>query len=516
MNCQKKHGLSFWICSTSGSAAMILVCLTVLLGRKSLFLASRKTSDQPAWSSGDASLSHQFLQTLFLHCLLFILDDCAEQVQVNCFGFSRGHCVLEVASIIQNILSKCNLWKLRALMAEGDVVAAFDHMKQSDVSASLGNHRVHPRITANVLCEMQGVNATVRLQDVEVKHVEMSKSGRQGGVKTPSLWNYLIDDSLREVDQYVLDVCFTFELDDMRIPLLVWADNIWVITTRLDLSCRIMCLIIEALAEKGLFWKPDSLKHISFIALQNRDFVWDHNECTFTSRAVTKMLVLGIMIDQKATAQIMVEHRMRQADKHFAGKKRRLCKQNDVTLHDRVDCFYRTTVRCLLWGAGLWVLTKGLLLQLRVWENEKLRSMLNKKRKSDDTYVSWVQWCSHFMDRLLCKWEISRLCELCIREVYCCVGILVRSIGFGGKQSVIRKALDWRSLAWCASAQEIGLVIDSRNQGGWRTAHSGHAACWEDILVRKFGSDWKNVAADSKSCSKSRDDFVDFVFWDFN
>ena len=102
-----------------------------------------------------------------------------------------------------------------------------------------------------------------------------------------------------------------------------------------------------------------------------------HNRQQWTRQGrVSSMIALGICIDEAATTEAALHHRLGQALRHRFDN-----------LRLRLRRFEESVLATLLWGAGGWTLNSSLVQTLTSFQLNCVKRMLNRRRRPDENYV---------------------------------------------------------------------------------------------------------------------------------
>ena len=112
-----------------------------------------------------------------------------------------------------------------------------------------------------------------------------------------------------------------------------------------------------------------------------------HNRQQWTRQGrVSSMIALGICIDEAATTEAALHHRLGQALRHWFDKSAQLTRRG-VPLRLRLRRFEESVLATLLWGAGGWTLNSSLVQTLTSFQLNCVKRMLNRRRRPDENYV---------------------------------------------------------------------------------------------------------------------------------
>ena len=125
----------------------------------------------------------------------------------------------------------------------------------------------------------------------------------------------------------------------VQVDVLVWADNIIVCSQDVGKLKDMMAAITRAFYRQGMFWKPKSWKHVCSNSLAGKELSWTFNGEHFFSEELPAMEMLGVMLDNSASTDTMLSHRMQAADRHFASKLHVFKQQHAVHRRVLVETF---------------------------------------------------------------------------------------------------------------------------------------------------------------------------------
>ena len=158
-----------------------------------------------------------------------------------------------------------------------------------------------------------------------------------------------------------------------RFPLLVWADNFFVVCSDQEELGRRLDELTMAIAGLGLSWSTDSLELLPGLAAS------DAPPLRLAStgqefRTVESLRVLGVKLDESGSTRTMVEHRLGEANKVWHRVRHLLCERH-IPASLRVRRFYETVVASASFGAGLWAPTATVHRLLESQDMRWLRAM---------------------------------------------------------------------------------------------------------------------------------------------
>ena len=149
---------------------------------------------------------------------------------------------------------------------------------------------------------------------------------------------------------------------DVLVTHAIWADNLFVIGSSKQMVAEMLAMAGMAMHPWGLVWKSSSLSCLANAPAEREDGrqslivpTVSPDQPSLTCPVVKEMIVLGVCLDREGSSQCSIRHRLGAASKHFHARRAQLCCKQ-APFRGRVDRFYKTVVRTLLYGAGGWIL----------------------------------------------------------------------------------------------------------------------------------------------------------------
>ncbi|CAE8629740.1 unnamed protein product [Polarella glacialis] len=409
-----------------------------------------------------------FFQKWYTAVLTILLERMALPLKTNSLGFTRGRQTMEAIETLRLLLQKSSEWNLPLAIGSADVLKAFDHMQHDCIEASLWE--------------------------------------QQGGTETPRVFARLFDSALAPVLELWDNAGFGFYLSELEITVthVIWADNVYVIGTSKQMIVDMLAMASMAMRPWGLFWKPSSLSCLANAKAQSMDGrsemqvpSLDPSTPVLTCPVVAELLVLGVCLDRAGNSQCSVRHRLAAASQ--------LCCRS-APLRSRIERFYCTVVRTLLYGSGGWSPSASVCGLLRSFELRCLRAMLGRRRKPNESYVEWARRSNARLRACLHRWGQLSVCQLFFKSLHGWAGHVCRAPADLDLHHVVR----WRTTAWWQALQIVG-ESDFRNVMGWRHARPGNHTRWETPLFSAFGSDWMATTSSRTLWAATVETFVHFT-----
>lgn len=235
----------------------------------------------------------------------------------------------------------------------------------------------------------------VQLKGHVVRGIPKAKGGTQGGVRTPKDWTLYLDAALEPALQQWISMDLGLKLETNDGTLLhnhaLWVDDIVNVAHGKPEMQNMLEASTRSLLAAGLTWKASSLEVVynRFAKSQvpvdecldinleiGRGFLWV---------AVNSMEILGVTIDSNGSTATAVNARLKAAWEHWYARQGQLCR-GSISLKQRVQRFYQTVLKTLLWGARGWIQTQETYEALAKSEKACWRKMLLRRRQDDEDW----------------------------------------------------------------------------------------------------------------------------------
>jgi hypothetical protein len=222
------------------------------------------------------------VQKLYCAILTSLFDELSGPLHREACGFRKGHQVAEITETLRIGLEKSNLYGQELTILQADVLTAFDHMSHDEIRRSLGYYAVPQRLQHSLLLELAGTVMFLVLEHVAAAcPVLLFAVGQQGGTETPALWNRILDSRLAEAAKLCRDEGLGWKLVDERyadevITHFLWADDVYVVSSSLEGSKRMLEHFSASIEQAGLRWKPESLKVLNNMNCEVFVENWEH------------------------------------------------------------------------------------------------------------------------------------------------------------------------------------------------------------------------------------------------
>ena len=272
------------------------------------------------------------MQKWYLGCIALLQRGESETFRTTeSLGFQKGRQCMEITELLRMLLQKGAEWSIPICIFKCDAHKAFDSMNHEKLEEAWRHKGVRPALMAAQLEEMSLLRLDINLGGREVKNVECSSGGTQGGTNTPVNWVFYLDAALAPVVSewltlgegvelsWTLQRAEEFEPKHLgSVTHAIWADDCFFIAKSCIEGRHMMMRATDGIYRYRLKWKPSSLTFLANdAAMEGTDATdtvqFDHGGRTWCWKRKDKLDVLGIKLDQEGKTDTSVRHRINAA-----------------------------------------------------------------------------------------------------------------------------------------------------------------------------------------------------------
>lgn len=405
-------------------------------------------------------------------------------------GFCAGRQTLEICSFLQLALSRSAEWRMPLYIASLDIEGAFDAMRLEHVAPAIAARGAPPQLVAAIVREQLDQRSTPCVASRHGGSFVRERGCRQGAPRTPALWNHFLAGPMERLTQRWQDrgpsVAWSAEFS--RFPLLVWADNFYVIASDAAELHRRVNELAEALQAISLAFSTDSLEVLVGEAAPALSAPLSLTRTDQPFRVVPALRVLGTLLDSRGSTRTMAAHRLREAQKVWARTRHLLCAQC-LPPALRVKRFYQTVGASALYGAGLWTPNATLFRILEGQELRWMRAMTGLRKAPGEEWIPFHRRRRSAAEALRDSQGRWTLWHRACHSVHGLFGHLSRH-----QDLPAGAALGWRGADWWRIVQELHDA-GTESDGTWRHPHRNWVRAADTSLVTFHGADWRAKAA---------------------
>ena len=274
----------------------------------------------------------------------------------------------------------------------------------------------------------------------------------------------------------------------MRCPLLVWADNVWLLaSSEADLHDRVADILAVFEAARLVF-SDESLELLATPACGLAPGPW--SSCNRVFARPEGMSALGVALSATADTEVMIKHRVRAAESSWA-RHRAALTDGAVPASVRWRRWHDTVGASLLWGAALWRPSSTLQRRLHTIEASHLRRVLGMRKRDGETWIEFYRRRRGSERRVRALSNRPTLFHTTLTRIHQWLGHAARS-----PLSFLSAALRCRDTAHWRTRQQVAADAGLRASGGWRHPTRNWQRDTDFFLSECLGADWKDRARD--------------------
>jgi hypothetical protein len=449
------------------------------------------------------------LQKLFAATLAQKIDDFVVW-PTEFYGFMEGKQTLEVTSAHRFALTKAALWNVPLFWAKIDVRKAFDSMKHKHLFEACIRNGLPLALTRAILREHYGLVCEIHVGDFQSQRdVPFLSGGKQGGRHTPKLWNLYLLQALKQTMASWRTRKMEWHFEKVALSIAIWADDIVVYAASFEhLKLKLQDLL-DALCDfcldfkdEGLCWSCDSSFPVDLPPIKLRH----RKKVEIVIPFAKEVVLLGTAFDQAGTAYCSLRFRLKQAWQHWHERRAQLCRRR-VPYKARVQRFFATVAKTLLFGAGDWQLATELLAKMDSFMYYCLRSMLGRRRSMDTPPWIHATAINLKVRKILTSMGQPVVSALALKYQHGWAGHLMRfPEQHPAKQLLITRDAEW----W----EQEKLVRHTPGRPDLFRAQRGRPCEWEYKLVSTHGVNWKRLCPDRQIWKALEEGFVRERQWE--
>ena len=325
----------------------------------------------------------------------------------------------------------------------------------------------------------------------KTKPYNMTKGGVAGRVDTPEWFRIMSEDALLRVREVWERKKWGISMggDGELVTHVCWADNLWLVAETEAMGKQMFLGITAEIRKLGWDWKASSLK-IMKVGMGAGEEVggerkWKVKRKEYVIPEVKNMTVLGSWVERDGKSEKTVEKQIRDGGKTYFGQKASWGKHGGWK--EKAKKWQRDVQSVVLWGAGTWELSTGIINRMRKWELAMLRGVFGmgrRKKENGDLEDVWI-----FKHRSAKKiYRVMR--EAGVKMLYQVAVERILDEAWRGKEvGLAERIRAERSRRWWEGIKEEPVA--KRRKGVTKHGRKGPVRMWEDVVIACKGGDWR-------------------------
>ena len=462
------------------------------------------------------------LSKWYMQCLYVLARRCPRPAAWNCVCIYSYECCLgtdHITTALQLLLCRGWEWQLKSpvYVFNGDILAAFDNMRPDVVVDSLQAARVHPRIVAAMMSENTRTVCWPEFDAITLDEpIRFNKCAKQGGVESAYQWNNVMFTCLADLVQVWYESGYGLDLGGRRYTHAVWADNVWLFDHDVENLKKMMQSLTTSLAQRRLYWKPDSLCYMASLVETLHELVVTDGTAQLKVPNVDRMEVLGTLMEKNGNTGPSFQHRSAKAEKAFWSDKDVLTTKS-LALTVRFKRYSERIVPRVLHGCGSWAWSQSLYQSLVALEGRFLRRIVGVGKRQNEDWLPWFRRATRLAKSLHMKHGFTPLPTLVLRKIHRAASRLqppnaTRFAAAADTVVLLADAIEWKDTWWWHQQQAAMQQLEPR--GDWRHAPTfgTRGNTWDGVFVNAYGLEWSSIAKDPARWATSFEEFVEKAY----
>lgn len=301
------------------------------------------------------------------------------QLEQSQSGFRKGRSIQDHIFTIKQMMERISNTNYEIYQAFLDLEKAFDRISRSIIEESLFKRKIDIKLTRAIMSMYKNSRNIVRTDNMQSREFPVNEGVRQGGVLSPTLFNLVMDEVIRETRKRTSSLSVGYRnLEPIRISECAFADDL-VIFARNENELRSNLRIWnEKLVEKKLKINEEKTK-IMVSGKSDRKVNIELNGKAIEQ--VDNFKYLGVRLDSKGNHEIEINDRIDSAAKVYHSLRNSFLGKREVSLKAKMSIYRAVFVPILTFGCESWVLTKRLKSKIQSIEMKYLRRVLGVTRR---------------------------------------------------------------------------------------------------------------------------------------
>ena len=294
-----------------------------------------------------------------------------EQLAEAQSGFRKGRGVQDHIFTLKQLIEKTK--DSRFCVAFIDLEKAFDSVSREVVWNSLKKREIGTKLLNNIMSLYKNTRNYVRTRNLQSAEFCTKEGLRQGGVLSPALFNLVMDDIIKEVEEKTKKLQVGYrKMTVVTVGECAFADDLAVFAkNEVDLQYNLE-MWKGALEEKNLKLNVDKTKVMS-IGKNNTAVTIRLNGMTMEQ--TDSYRYLGVRIHRSGKNEAELNDRIENAMKVYHALNRTLIRKKEVSTGTKMTV-YKTIFRpILIYGSESWVLTQQQRNKIQAVEMKFLRGV---------------------------------------------------------------------------------------------------------------------------------------------
>ena len=327
-------------------------------------------------------------------------------------GFRKGRSIQDQIFTIKQLIEKIKKQNRNAYLAFIDLEKAFDRVNIQKIWSSLQKRKIPPKLLQTTKSLYKVNRMYVRTNNMESKEFTINNGLRQGGVLSPTLFNVMMDDMIKDTRAKTKKLQVGhYNLKPVEISECAFADDLMVsANSEKDLQENIN--IWENTFSKWNMKMNVEKSKVMHIGKDNKSLNLKINGKNIEQ--VETFKYLGVLINRTGTDELEIQKRLHSTSKLYFILKNTIIGKKEIS-HKTKITVYKTIYRpTLMFGSESWTLNESQKSRIQAMEmrylrkvkgktrmdkirNEKIREDLEVESVTDKLEIQKLKWFGHLI-----------------------------------------------------------------------------------------------------------------------
>ena len=308
--------------------------------------------------------------------------------------------------------------------------------------------------------EFRSMASSIKLGKLSTRYVSRERSLIQGDPAAPYLFNASLDSAIVAFTLKCDEQGWGYLINEVNIPILVFADNFWILSkSPSHLQDMFQCWLL-ILAERG--WQvpvPECTWCTTASDDTEGEIVDMFGQVVKRASRSVGFKALGSWISFDNSSSKEIEYRIGQCWKAFESHRDMLCNQRG-SLRRRLELLDKVVLPSISWGGATWNPTQKDLNSIWTVQHRMMRIMMGIRRRPGEEGDDFVYCVNLGIKRIRTRFNILTWDEAVLQMRYRFMGHLQRFVTYDEDRLAFR-VLSWRGIDWIKE-QEV-----RRFSGAW-------------------------------------------------
>ena len=299
-------------------------------------------------------------------------------------GFRPGYQVNEAILATKLIIERSTEYGVPLCLSKLDIKKAFDRISHGVIADALAYFGFHPTISRAIMRELFEGTLTVCTPDgLSTPPIPQLRGVRQGGCSSPALFIFALAYLLRDLPAKWALEGKGWVLDDLRIPILAFADDLLLAACSPDHLQDMVQDLIGALAKGGLELSADKAEWSGNGLISNSAILLLHGTVVQRHAANEPWRYLGAHLTLDGSTLPDVAHHIVCSWKKFWSMRKWLMRRS-IPLCKRLNLWQLALDSVCLWNSGTWTLSPEARQQLKSMELSQYMKIAMHPRRPEE------------------------------------------------------------------------------------------------------------------------------------